>query len=63
MFYGVIVDPSKKDPVAYVPSPDGDMLLYVHVPVFPLPARPRPLLPPRSPGLPAFRQPHFHLLP
>ena len=36
MFYGVIVDPSKKDPVAYVPSPDGDMLLYVHVACFPV---------------------------
>jgi FK506-binding nuclear protein len=45
MFYGVIVDPSKKDPVAYVPSPDGDMLLYVSRPSCPF-SRWAPFSPP-----------------
>jgi len=29
MFYGCVIDPSKGDPVAYVPSPDELMLLHI----------------------------------
>ncbi len=64
MFYGVIVDPSKKDPVAYVPSPDGDMLLYVSRPSCPF-SRWAPFSPPcccdaRAPTHPRTHSPALH---